>query len=91
MGASPFLAVLKSVLPTQRGDVFFEVVSREENCCDVETTQYLWNIQQLCVMRNVDQSAGLEAVVVGVVVVVCIFNFNWNFEGPSRQPRSAFK
>ena len=47
-------------------------------------------MQQLSVMRNIDQSAGLEAVVVEVVVVVCIFNLNRDFEGPIRQPRSAF-
>ena len=78
------------MLPTQRGDVFFEVVSREENCCDAEMKQYLWKMQQLCVMRNIDQSAGLEVVVVEIVVVVCIFNLNRNFEGPIRQPRSTF-
>ena len=34
MRASLFLTVLKSVIPTERGDHIFKVKSREVNCCD---------------------------------------------------------
>ena len=36
MSASLFLIALKNVIPTQRGDYIFKVISREVNCCDAE-------------------------------------------------------
>ena len=58
MRASLFLTVLKSVIPTQRGDHIFKVNSREVNCCDAEMLKYHWKTKQNHVLNNTDQSAG---------------------------------
>ena len=58
MRASLFLTVLKSVIPTQRGDHIFKVKSREVNCCDAEMLKYHWKTKQNHVPSNKDQSVG---------------------------------
>ena len=58
MRASLFLTVLKSVIPTERGDHIFKVKSREVNCCDAEMLKYHWKTKQNHAPSNKDQSVG---------------------------------
>ena len=58
MRASLFLLVLKSVIPTQRGDQISNMNFREVNCRDAEMLKYHWKAKQTHVLSNVGQSVG---------------------------------
>ena len=58
MRALLFFAVLEFVIPTQRGDRIFKMISREVSCCNAEMLTSHLKTKQIRVLGNTDQSAG---------------------------------